>query len=230
MSESNPDIYICVYITQMNITTELYTEYKNRLPQSGRHITAAMANGTLVVYQAFRPAIAEWAVAHQQFGGPHYSYNRMSWIKTSFLWMMYRSGWAQKEGQERILAITIKQTDFDTILETMAHATYKQDVYGDVAAWNDALKTKEGRIQWDPDHNPKGVPVERRAIQLGMKDDILKQFGTRYCQRIDDITPFVLSQYQHVVQGQLDNLIIPREDVYRPASEALCASLGLTTN
>ena len=31
----------------------------------------------------------------------------MSWIKTSFLWMMHRSGWGTKENQERILQINI---------------------------------------------------------------------------------------------------------------------------
>nr|WP_240038802.1 MULTISPECIES: DUF4291 family protein [Okeania] len=39
----------------------------------------------------------------------------MSWIKTNFLWMMYRSAWGSKTGQEIILAVTIKRTAFDGI-------------------------------------------------------------------------------------------------------------------
>ena len=40
----------------------------------------------------------------------------MSWIKTNFLWMMYRSGWACKPGQERVLAVRITREGFDSIL------------------------------------------------------------------------------------------------------------------
>ena len=65
---------------------------------------------TIVVYQAYKKTIADFAVQHQKFGGPDFSFNRMSWIKPNFLWMMYRSSWSAKEGQERILAIWIKQS------------------------------------------------------------------------------------------------------------------------
>jgi hypothetical protein len=61
---------------------------------------------TLVVYQAYSPAIAEPALAEGTFVEP-FRRERMTWIKPSFLWMMYRSGWATKPGQERVLAITI---------------------------------------------------------------------------------------------------------------------------
>ena len=40
----------------------------------------------------------------------------MTWIKPSFLWMMYRSGWGTKTDQERILAIDITREGFNTIL------------------------------------------------------------------------------------------------------------------
>ena len=39
---------------------------------------------TIVVYQAYRPDIAAYAVEHEQFGGP-WSFGRMSWIKPNFL-------------------------------------------------------------------------------------------------------------------------------------------------
>lgn len=40
----------------------------------------------------------------------------MSWIKTNFLWMMYRCGWCTKKNQERVLAVRITREGFDTIL------------------------------------------------------------------------------------------------------------------
>ena len=49
------------------------------------------------------------AVANQTFlKCKDYSTTRMTWIKPNFLWMMYRSGWAEKKGQENILAIYLK--------------------------------------------------------------------------------------------------------------------------
>ena len=51
-----------------------------------------------------------------RFGGPLFSYSRMSWIKTNFLWMMYRCGWAAKKGQERVLAVWITREGFQEIL------------------------------------------------------------------------------------------------------------------
>jgi len=40
----------------------------------------------------------------------------MTWIKPSFLWMMYRSGWATKPGQEHILATQITRDGFEWAL------------------------------------------------------------------------------------------------------------------
>lgn len=48
--------------------------------------------------------------------GQKFKMDRMTWIKPSFLWMMYRSGWATKKDQERILAIDIKREGFNTFL------------------------------------------------------------------------------------------------------------------
>ena len=81
-----------------------YSEQQARWPNSGRHILAQYDAESVVVYQAYRDDIADWAVQHQAFGGP-WSFTRMSWIKPNFLWMMYRSGWATKPGQERVLAV-----------------------------------------------------------------------------------------------------------------------------
>jgi len=73
-------------------------------------IRAVYDNDTIIVYQAFNKNIAESAVNNQTFISPPFKKERMTWIKPSFLWMMYRSGWATKENQENILAIKIKRS------------------------------------------------------------------------------------------------------------------------
>ena len=71
-------------------------------------IRADYDRDTIVVYQAYKQAIGKPAIENKKFG-PEFSYNRMTWIKPSFLWMMERSGYGNKSGQECILAIRIKR-------------------------------------------------------------------------------------------------------------------------
>jgi len=64
-----------------------------------RQIRAVFDEQTIRVYQAYGDAIADPALKAGTFVPP-FSMTRMSWIKPSFLWMMYRSGWGTKPGQE----------------------------------------------------------------------------------------------------------------------------------
>ena len=65
-----------------------------------RKIYAKYDDKTIRVYQAYNNKIADEAIKLGTFG-EHFSLTRMTWIKPSFLWMMYRCGWAEKENQER---------------------------------------------------------------------------------------------------------------------------------
>lgn len=101
----------------VSLKTELYVDQRDKFwPKEGRHILAQYDENNIIVYQAFCPEIAEFAVQNGKFGGPKYSFSRMTWIKTNFLWMMYRSNWASSKGQERILAISLRKDGFDEIL------------------------------------------------------------------------------------------------------------------
>jgi hypothetical protein len=71
------------------LITTTYSEQILRLPESGRHIIAQFDDEGVIVYQAYRPTIGNFAANHGYFGG-EFSLNRMSWIKPNFLWMMYR--------------------------------------------------------------------------------------------------------------------------------------------
>ena len=58
-----------------------YLEQVRRWPSSGPHLLAQYDAETIVVYQAYRPAIGHFAAAHGRFGG-EYSFGRMSWINS----------------------------------------------------------------------------------------------------------------------------------------------------
>ena len=158
--------------------TEKYIQQKERIPKSGKQIIGQSENNNIIVYQAYNPRISSYAVEHQRFGGSDYSFNRMSWIKPNFLWMMYRAGWATKEQQQCILAITISLTNFKNILSQATISSFDDTLFDTRESWKNALAETEVRLQWDPDHDPHGNKQERKAIQLGMKGDILKKFGT----------------------------------------------------
>lgn len=193
-----------------------YQQQQSKWPSRGRHILAQFDNQSIWVYQAYRPAIAEYAVEHQKFGG-EFSFSRMSWIKPNFLWMMYRCGWATKQGQERVLAIRIPRTFFEQILCATVASTFDGERYSTKQEWQRALAESDVRLQWDPDHDPKGRPLERRAIQLGLRRTMLKRFGQQEALQILDLTDFVAAQRVHV-DSDLDRLIVPTESVYVPES------------
>jgi hypothetical protein len=145
----------------------------------------------------------------------------MSWIKPSFLWMMYRSGWGTKPGQEVILAIWLKRTAFTAILERAVTAKYKSDLYSTKAQWQQAVQRSDVRLQWDLDHTPKGRRLARRAIQLGLRGKILAAYAQDWILHIEDISELVRQQY-HIVQGdRFDELLVPTESVYPLADAAI---------
>ena len=94
------------------LPTQPYLEQAARWPAAGRHILAQSDAKTIVVYQAYRPSIAAFALQHGVFGGPEFSFSRMSWIKPNFLWMMYRSACGTSPGQETVLSLRIAKTFF----------------------------------------------------------------------------------------------------------------------
>jgi len=204
----------------MTLTYEKYIKQKSSWPVSGRHILAQYNENSIVVYQAFCPEIADYAIIHQKFGGNHYNMNRMSWIKTNFLWMMYRSGWAQKKNQEKILAIHLSVEGFENILLN-AYTVTRQKIE------NKSTSDISIRLQWDPDHDPYGGKEERKAIQLGLKNDALIQFNENWIQKIEDVTEFVKLQFKLVLAKDLESLTIPKEDVYTPKDINIKSFIGL---
>ncbi|BAV05610.1 protein of unknown function [Filimonas lacunae] len=211
----------------MKLNTELYVTAKERWPDSGQQVIGYQEGENIVVYQAYNSSIANYAVAHQQLGGNSFSYNRMSWIKPNFLWMMYRCGWAEKENQERVLALWLSKKHLELILEQAVFSTFGNGRYESHEAWKQALATKEVRLQWDPDHDPYGQKLNRRAIQLGLKGDILESFGKEMVSKIEDITDFVKAQKQYVNNRRLDMLQVPVEQVFEIQNQELCKRIGI---
>jgi hypothetical protein len=209
----------------VKLATEPYLQQVQRWPQQGRHILAHFDEQSIIVYQAYRPSIGRFAIERGYFGGD-FSLARMSWVKPNFLWMMYRSGWGTKEGQEITLGLRLHRVFFDSILVQAVESVYVEGHYPTREQWQEALARSLVRLQWDPDHDPAGAKLDRRAIQLGLRGGMLEAFARRELLEVIDLTEFVAEQRLHAACGFAD-LRTPVERVYVPADPAVGKRLGL---
>jgi hypothetical protein len=211
----------------MKIKTKLYREQLKEWPESGHHIMAQYDDEKIIVYQSYRPEIGLFAAENQFFGGA-FSFDRMTWIKPNFLWMMYRNGWGTKVGQEIVLAIHLKREAFERYLSKAVYSSYQKHIYGERENWKEAVKDSDIRLQWDPDHNPYGDKLERRAIQLGIRNDEIIAYAKEDILLIENISEFVKEQHQFVLNKDLEKLIIPEEKPFIPLEKQVCKRLNIS--
>ncbi|KAF4406554.1 DUF4291 domain-containing protein [Streptomyces lycii] len=198
------------------------------LPVADRQVRARFTKETITVYQAYAPAIAEAALAAGTFVAP-FKRERMTWIKPSFLWMMHRSGWATKPGQERVLAVEMTREGFEWAL---AHATlshYAPKVHADERTWKEQLRASPVRVQWDPERSVTLQPLPYRAIQIGLSGEAVERYVESWIVRISDVTGTARAVNRDVTAGRIDEAAagLPREILY-PLPEGIRERIGGT--
>src|SRR5436190_20786490 len=117
-----------------------------------REIRADFDRDTIVVYQAYPSVIADAALRAQRFVPP-FSFHRMTWIKPSFLWLMHRSNWGQKSGQERILAVRIDRGGWEKALSLGVLTSFSPGVFASPAEWAEKFAQAKVHVQWDPERS-----------------------------------------------------------------------------
>jgi len=197
----------------MKIPVEPYLAQSRLWPQHGEHVLAHYDDDSVLVYQAYRPSIGRYAIEHGRFGGPDFSFSRMSWIKPNFLWMMFRSGWGAKPGQEVVLGLRVRRPFFESLMRAAVPSTFDPARYDSREAWQAAVADSDVRLQWDPDHAPSGAKLERRAIQLGLRGQALASFARDELLEVIDFTDFVASQ-RPLAQDGNPALLTPSERVF----------------
>ncbi len=190
-------------------------------------IRADYDRDSIVVYQAYGRAIGEPAVAAGRFVPP-FSRDRMTWIKPSFLWLMGRSGWARKPGQEMVLAVRITREGWEKALREAVLTSPDRRVYADSTVWRTRMKTAPVRVQWDPERTLKGAHLDARSIQVGLSRHIIDEYADDWTVGITDLTPTVRKIHDLLSQGRDDKAraLLPPEKVY-PLPEELAFSLGM---
>lgn len=180
-------------------------------------IRALFDQDTIIVYQAYRKEIAIPAIKNQKFVSP-FKIDRMTWIKPSFLWMMYRSGWAKKEGQEYILAIRIKREGFDWALNNSCLSHYNNKYWRTEEDWKIKLSMSPVRIQWDPEKDIYLNNLNYRSIQVGLKDIAVTKYVNEWIVSIENITDRCTEIYDLIQEAKMDDamMLLPKEDIYMP--------------
>lgn len=179
-----------------------------------KEIRAVYTENTIRVYQAYSAHIAEEALMLGTFG-THFKRDRMTWIKPSFLWMMYRCGWAEKEGQERVLAIDIKREAFDELVDHAVLSKYDQNIYSSYEEWQHQIHHSDVRCQWDPERDIYGNPMEYRSIQIGIRGEALRKYVDEWIVKISDITDSVKKMKAMRDRREDFTALLPKEKVYR---------------
>src|SRR5690349_5506990 len=99
----------------------------------------------------------------------------MTWIKPSFLWMMHRSNWGQKSGQECVLAVRIRRTGWEKALGLAVPTWYVARLDPSREAWAERLSASPVRVQWDPERSLRGQ-LQHRSIQIGLSRHVIREF------------------------------------------------------
>jgi hypothetical protein len=152
-----------------------------------RQIRAVHTVGTITVYQAYPQDIAGPAVDAGRFVPP-FKRERMTWIKPSFLWMMYRCGWATKPGQERVLAVEITRAGFEWALAHACLSHYDADRHADQRSWAAHLRTSPVRVQWDPERSLTLQALPYRSLQVGLSGEAVRRYVEEWTVAITDVT------------------------------------------
>ncbi|GAA4003475.1 DUF4291 domain-containing protein [Allokutzneria multivorans] len=181
-------------------------------------IRAAHTPSTITVYQAYSPLIGLPAARDGRFPEV-WKRDRMTWIKPSFLWMMYRCGWASKEGQEVVLAVEITRDGFDWALANACLSHYQHGLHESRADWQRQLRRSHARVQWDPERDLGLNPLPHRALQLGLGGEAAQRYADEWIVSITDVTGLARRVHGLVREGSHDAAreLLPVEEPYPAA-------------
>lgn len=190
-----------------------------------REIRAAYGDATITVYQAYSPELGLPAVREGRFPAA-WKRSRMTWVKPSFLWMMYRCGWGTKPGQQTVLAVEITRDGFEWALRNACLSSYVRGLHSDRSTWQRQVKRSPARVQWDPERDLRLRPLPNRSLQLGLSGEAVERYADEWTVSISDVTPLAHRIHELVGGGDLDAAarLLPEERPY-PAGGGLLAHL-----
>ena len=180
-----------------------------------RQVRAVFTDETITVYQAYPVEIAGPALQAGRFVPP-FKRERMTWVKPSFLWMMYRCGWATKPGQEQVLAVEITRDGFEWALGQSCLSQDDPAHHQNRDHWSRLLRDSPVRVQWDPERSVHLQPLPHRSLQLGLSGPAVDRYVDEWLVTLTDVTALARQVGTAVADGDLDSLtrLLPVERPY----------------
>ncbi|WP_021598187.1 DUF4291 domain-containing protein [Actinomadura welshii] len=191
-----------------------------------REIRAIHDRDSITVYQAYTREIGAPAVEHNTFVPP-FSRHRMTWIKPSFLWLMARSDWARKAGQEMILAVRISREGWEEALTLAVSTDPDRRVFRSSDEWRRRFAEAVVHVQWDPERSLRGQKLEARSIQVGLSRHIIDRYVDDWILDVEDRTPLARKIHDHLKAGRTPQAkaLLPKERPY-PLPPPIAHRLG----
>ena len=152
-----------------------------------REIRADFDRDTIAIYQAYSPAIADAALAAGRFVTP-FSFGRMTWIKPSYLWLMHRSQWGRKAGQERTLAVRITREGWEKALTLAVLTSFDAAIFRSPDDWSASFRAAPVHLQWDTERTLRGAALPCYSIQVGLGRRVIAEFVEDWIVSIEDRT------------------------------------------
>ena len=142
-------------------------------------IYAAYDDEGVFIYQAFKPKTVEIAVELGTFG-KGFGFDRLSWIKPSFGWVLRRTKYATKNRMQAIAKIKISHSAFLEILNQSIETHWNDQLFDKEMDWQRTLNHSDVIHQWDPERDLVGRRLNRQAIQIGLRGNILRKYVSNY--------------------------------------------------
>ncbi|KAK6543684.1 hypothetical protein TWF694_000421 [Orbilia ellipsospora] len=193
------------------MTSEAAQKVEATIPY--HQIRALYDDDSITVYQAYNEKIATEAVKQQNLKVPGWSSERMTWIKPSWSWMMYRAGFSYKDkNQSHILAIRMSHANFEEILLQSSLS-------------NSSKEKQPVRVQWDPERTPSTKnKLPYRSIQIGIGRSVAEKWAMEMILSIEDVTEKARRMHEDVQAGMSEGELGEKyieERVYEVKNEEL---------
>lgn len=178
-----------------------------------RLVRATYDDDGVMIYQAFKPKVVAAAVAAGTFS-TGFGRQRRTWIKSSFGWILHRSGYARKHRQQAIIQVKLSHEGFLAILRQSVPSFYDHSRYDSKADWQKALKQSLVIHQWDPDYDLRGRPLDQRALQVGISGAVVDSYVDDWILSVRDVTDWA-RQVEAAVRGRRGQIPeLPEERAY----------------
>ncbi len=142
------------------------------------------------VYQAFKPKIVAVAVELGTFG-KGFGLDRITWIKPSLCWVLRRTKYGTKNRMQAVARIKISHEAFKEILNQSIETHWKEELFPREEDWQKAINQSDVIHQWDPERDIIGKRLNRQAIQIGIRGEVIKKYVSDFIIGVEDVSELV---------------------------------------